>query len=230
MMNYIELSKIFYKDKNGYYVEYDKRFGSPDTVKLNFEINGNQAFFMQNAGISNIVFQILRSDKEVSRISWQLPRIALDHFTRRCLIDEIVLTNKIEGVYSSRREIASILDEIRDAVEEKATRQRFWGLVNHYNKLRKNEHINIKTCEDIRHLFDEIVLSEVVEENPNNAPDGKQFRKDSTSVYTATDTEIHRGTYPESAIINGLERALAFMSDYNIEPLFRISVFHYLIG
>ena len=229
-MNYMELSKILYKNENEYMTEYKKRFNSPDVVKLNFKINGNQAFFLPDANISSIVFQILRSDRNVSKISWQLPGVAHEQFTKRCLIDEIVLTNKIEGVYSTRREIASILNDLEDTVEEKATRKRFWGLVNQYNKLGVKEYISLKTCEDLRALYDEIVHAEVIEENPKNAPDGKLFRKDSTSIYTATDKEIHRGTYPEDAIIAELEDALAFLNDDNIELLYRVAVFHYLLG
>jgi Fic family protein len=230
IMNYIDLLRYSYKDKNEYIAEYKKRFYSTDAIKLNFKINDNQAFFVQNTYISNLMFNILRADKNISNISWRLPDIAHEQFSKRCLIDEIVLTNKIEGVNSTRREIASILNELEGVVQEKAARRRFWGLVNQYKKLGKKEHISLKTCEDIRILYDEIVLSEVIEENPKNAPDGKLFRKDSTSIYTSTDTEIHRGTYPESAIIAELEEALEFLNNESFELLYRVSIFHYLMG
>jgi Fic family protein len=228
-MNYIELPKLYYKNNDMYVSEYKNRFDSPDAIKLDFQIKSNQAFFLPNAEVSGIVFQILKLDKEISLLSSRLPGIALEQFKNKCLIDEIILTNKIEGVYSTRREIASILNDLESVVGEKAVRKRFWGLVRQYSKLKTNKHVCLKSCEDVRQLYDELVLAEVIEENPNNAPDGKIFRKDSASVNTSTDREIHRGTYPESAICEGMEKSLGFLCNENIELLYRISVFHYLL-
>lgn len=229
-MSYRELQKLYYEDKDKYASEYEKRFNSSDAIRFSFRVKDQQAFFIQNAETASYVFQILKADKNISLLCTQLPGAALEQYKRRCLIDEIVLTNKIEGVYSTRREIASILSDLKDKVNRKTARKRFWGLVSQYNKLSASEHIAMRTCEDIRKLYNELVLTEVVEENPDNAPDGKLFRKDSTSVYTTTDKEIHRGTYPESAIYKELGEALSFVNDDSIYSLYRIAVFHYLFG
>lgn len=140
------------------------------------------------------------------------------------------MTNKIEGIYSTRKEIATVLDELAASSEKKkGKRRRFLGLVAKYLKLQTGDFVEITTCEDIRKLYDEIVLPEVIEEDPNNAPDGTIFRKESASIKTSTDKEIHRGVYPESAIIQEIEKALEFLNDENIEKLYRISGFHYLL-
>ena len=60
-------------------------------------------------------------------------------------------------------------------------------------------------------------------------PDGKLFRKDMTEVKTGAERVKHRGAYPESAIIDGVEKALAFLNDKSIEPLYRMCIFHYLL-
>ena len=228
-MEYEALSTLYYGDKKTYQNEYWARFNSPETIKLNFKIKDNQAFFVQHTAIFGLVTKILRADKEVSILRGKLPLIAIDQFTDRCLIDEIVLTNKIEGVYSTRKEIASVLKGLENVVEKKSHRKRFSGLVAKYYKLKEQEHIELKTCEDVRALYNELVLPEVIEENPNNAPDGRIFRKDSASVNSATDKEIHRGTYPESEICREIEQALAFLGDKTIEPLYRVAIFHYLL-
>jgi len=185
---------------------------------------------MQNAEASGIVFEILKADKSISLLASMLPGIAIEQFIKRCLIDEIILTNKIEGVYSTRREIASILGDLEGAVKEKAARKRFWGLVKQYYMLREKEQTPLKTCIDLRNLYNELVLVEVIEEDRGNAPYGELFRKESVSVHSSTEREIHRGIYPESAIISALEDALMFLSDETIEHIYRISVFHYLLG
>ena len=229
-MGYIELRKLYYRDENLYRAEYEERFAAPDAVKLDFMIKSNQAFFIQTAEMSQLIYQILRIDKEIYKLSRELPGVAIDQFTRRCLIDEIVLTNKIEGVYSTRKEISSVLDDLADQSKKKRGKmRRFTGLVTNYSKLKNNEFVKITSCSDIRQLYDEIVLPEVLEEDPQNAPDGKIFRKDSASIVDGRDKEIHRGISPESAIVENMEKALAFLNDESIESLYRIACFHYLL-
>ena len=137
------------------------------------------------------------------------------------LVDEIVKTNDIEGVYSSRREINSVLSEL----ETKSHGKRFMGLVQKYLMLQKNETMSFDTCEDIRNLYNDLVYFEIEEDNPSDLPDGKIFRKDSTSVLSATQKELHRGVNPEGKIIECMNKALAILNDKSIECVFRISIF-----
>lgn len=228
MMSYKELLKIYYKSIDDYQSTYQARVNSADAIKLSFRIKGNQAFFLRTAEITEIIFKIQKIDKNISLLCSKLPGVAIDQFKKRCLIDEIILTNKIEGVYSTRREIASILNELESAVKEKRKKVRFRGLVEQYLKLLTNERIAVETCEDVRRLYDELVFAEVVEEESGNAPDGVLFRKGSTSVYSPTDKEIHRGSYPETVIYEELNEALKFLNDDSIFSLYRVAIFHYL--
>jgi Fic family protein len=229
-MHYIELRKLYYQDKEQYQKEYEARFSSPDTIKLDFKIKSNQAFFTPNQDLANLIIQILRTDKKIYRLSRDLPPVAIDQFTKRCLIDEIVLTNKIEGVNSTRREIATVLEELSiNSAQKRKGRKRFFGLVAKYLRLQMLDFAEINTCSDIRELYNEIVLPEVIDEDPRNAPDGEIFRKESASVKTSTQKEIHRGVYPESAIIQEMKKAISFLHDETIEKLYRITGFHYLL-
>lgn len=229
-MSYPELNKLYYEDKTLYQETYEARFFSPDTIKLNFFIKSNQAFFVPIPELANLIIDILRADKKIDRLSRELPPVAIDQFTKRCLIDEIVLTNKIEGVYSTRREIATVLEELSiNSANSRKNRRRFLGLVAKYLRLQKQDFVTISSCDDIRRLYDEIVLPEVIAEDPDNAPDGRIFRKESASVKTSTDKEIHRGVYPESAIIEEMTKAIFFLNDERVEKLYRISGFHYLL-
>lgn len=92
------------------------------------------------------------------------------------------------------------------------------------------EKIDFKTCTDIRRFYDDFALDEIKTENPANIPDGLIFRKGSVSISTGTDKTIHKGVYPEPALIEVLEKALAFLNDENIPLLIRVPVFHYLFG
>lgn len=229
-MEYEVLSKLYYKDTETYKQTYQKRFNSPETIKIDFEIAGNQAFFVQNSEVINLVYNILRLDKDIALLCRSLPQRALLQYSRKCLIDEIVLTNDIEGVHSSRKEIGEALNVLESQSEEKAKKTRFAGLVNKYLKLNSGEQVPLETCEDVRKLYDEIILKEVKEEDNDNVPDGHIFRKDRTSVISATGKEIHVGITPEGKIVEYMTKALDFLNRSDIEELYRICLFHYMVG
>lgn len=228
-MEYKLLSKLRYGDRETYLQTYRSRFGSPDAVVLNFYIGEHQAFFVQNTAVLRLAYDIAKLNGSIIRLSASLPGVAKQQYSRKCLIDEIVLTNQIEGVHSSRKEIGQALDILSAQSAAKGKRNRFVGLVNKYQKLLTEETIPLASCEDVRSLYDDMFLDEVVSENPANAPDGKIFRKDMASVHTETGKEIHRGVYPESKIIANMNAALAFLQNDSVEYLFRVCVFHYLV-
>ncbi len=224
-MGYISLSKLFYQDQTVYLETYQRRYNSEYTVKLDFDIKGNNAFFVQTPEIYGLLTDILRANKSVCRLCMVLPKAAISQFSRKCLIDEIVLTNSIEGVRSTRKEIRDILDEL----EEQSKGKHFYGLVQKYYMLMAKEELPMQTCEDVRRIYDELVLAEVAEEKKSNVPDGKWFRKGPVSVYSPAQKEIHSGLYPEDKIIDAMEMALAFLNSDSCDILFRIAIFHYLL-
>lgn len=228
-MAYQPLGKLYYGDQDVYAQTYQSRFASEDTVKLDFSVAQRPAFFIQNSEVMRLAYDIAKLDKSVAKLSANLPGVAKIQYSKKCLIDEIVLTNKIEGIHSSRKEINDALEILERRSNETGKPQRFLGLVNKYFKLMTGEEIPLKTCQDLRNIYDEVFLAEVVAEDPKHAPDGKIFRKDITEVHSETDKVIHKGLYPESEIIAAMEKALAFLNDNSVDPLCRICVFHYLI-
>lgn len=218
--------KLFYSDNENYERIYKEKYNSSYAFHLDFEINNNPAFFMREPSLSNKLVKIYKLDKRVCILRSELPGKAIEQFAKRCLVDEIVQTNGIEGVYSSRKEINETLNEL----EKKSSGKRFMGLVQKYLLLQHGSDIPLKTCEDIRYLYDSLVYSEIEEDSADNLPDGKIFRKDSTSVLSATQREIHRGVYPESKIIESMEKALDILYDQNIDFVYRVAIFHYLFG
>ena len=224
-MEYTLLSTLYYQDRERYETVYQKRFHSDYAVHLDFEVNGNPAFFLQTPELYAMLTDILRMNQEVSKLVSILPAKAIFQFTRRCLIDEIVLTNSIEGVRSTRKEISAILDEL----EERSRGKRFYGLVKKYTMLQTTDELPLESCADIRAIYDELVLPEIRAEDQTNVPDGKWFRKELVSILSPSQKEIHKGLYPEAKIIHAMEQALAFLHDKSCDILFRLSIFHYLL-
>ena len=225
-MSYVLLSHLYYKDKNEYKALYEQRISAESTCVLPIKIGKHKAFYCLCPEIYSISMQIMQLDKNISQIQNELPNAALIQFANRCLVDEIKLTNDIEGIYSTRKELASVLNE----VSNKAKKKRFYGLLNKYKMLISDNEFALNTSTDIRDIYNDLVLKEVSEDCADNVPDGEIFRKDMAEVTTLTQKVIHKGAYPETKIIQLMEQALNILNQKEIPILVRISVFHYLFG
>lgn len=224
-MKYRALSSIFYSDNNKYLEIYEDRYNSESTYRFNFKVSGYESFVVINHDILQRVELIMELDRELLRKMKSVPPIALNQYTKKCLIDEIRMTNEIEGVISTRKEINEILN---DKTNENKKR-RLYGLVKKYELLME-EDIQLLDCKDIRKLYDELVLKEVIEEEPKNYPDGSIFRADKVYVQSPTGKIIHNGIYPESKLITCMTDALSILNNDDYNFLIRIAVFHYMFG
>lgn len=220
------LYKLFYADSSAFNAEYDKRFNDENTIHLDIKIGEYSAFVCESAEIFKLIISIERTNNSINRICSNLPGIALSQFQQRCLIDEIVLTNNIEGVHSTRKEISEILQDL----SKNNKRGRFVGLVKKYVLLMKNDSLSLQIPKDIRKIYDDIFYEEIKATDPDDLPDGQIFRKSDVGVYSPTGKKIHDGLFPESKIISVMKKSLDFLNNSNYDFLLRIAVFHYLFG
>ena len=221
-MEYELLSKIFYKKPTEYESIYDARFNSEASIKLPIKIHENVGFIFNTNEITKLLVKIYKTINKINLLRTHLPNIAINSYIIKSLKDEIALTNEIEGVRSTRKEIEDAIDSIKN---DKSAR--FKGLVDKYFKLISNEIIPLNNCEDIRTIYDALVLPEIEKEN---LPDGILFRKEPVQVVSATPKKKHRGIMPESKIIESLDLCLDFLKSDDIDSLTKISAFHYLFG
>lgn len=221
-MEYELLSKIFYKKPTEYEPIYDARFNSEASIKLPIKIHENVGFIFNTNEITKLLVKIYKTINKINLLRTHLPNIAINSYIIKSLKDEIALTNEIEGVRSTRKEIEDAIDSIKN--DKNA---RFKGLVDKYFKLISNEIIPLNNCEDIRTIYDALVLPEIEKEN---LPDGILFRKEPVQVVSATQKEKHRGIMPESKIIESLDLCLDFLKNDDIDSLIKMSAFHYLFG
>lgn len=225
-MKKMPLKKLFHIDREAYKSEYEKRFNDDDTVHLDIEISGNAAFLCQTKEMFGSIISIERTNTKIVNMCSVLPERALIQYRTRCLTDEIVLTNNIEGVHSTRKEINEILSDL----STKDRKKRFVGLVKKYVTLSQNEEIPLRTGRDIRKIYDDIFYDEINATDPSNLPDGTIFRKNNVNVYSPTQKVIHTGVHPESEIISTMDKSLDFLATADCDILIRIAVFHYLFG
>lgn len=223
-MNYTSLKKMYYKNRDEYKKLYEERYSQG--VHLDIEINGNPAFYVEDIEIYKKINSILRINEELIFLVGGLPGIARTHYTNKCLIDEIILTNDIEGVRSTRKELGTILNDLG----KRNKKNRFYGLVGEYVALQSNVDLKLSNSQDIRNIYDTLFLEEVKAEDPEDIPDGEIFRRGPVSVIKATQKAIHSGVEPEEKIIEYMEKSLQLLSNDSIDILIRIGIFHYLFG
>ncbi len=227
-MEYISLSKIYYSNKSHYEEIYEKRYTSESSYRFDFSISGNSAFLLLTPELFRLTDKISELNTTLNELCYKVPHIAIDQYTRKCLVDEIQITNDIEGVVSTRHEINDALNEYSSGVSK--AKKRFRGLVSKYALLLERDEIPLKKCKDIRELYNDFVLEEVLEEDKTNLPDGLYFRKERVYVNNKHGKAIHEGLYPEEEIIEMMEQSLALLNDDSFSFLIRIAIFHYLFA
>ncbi len=231
-MAYIPLYEMYYKHNNEWQTEYQKRFNNPFAKHIDIavkEFNREKEFALFYCHTEEIVTlqnKIMFDFLKLQQLFSLLPGAGIYQFLKSCMIEEIQSTNEIEGVRSTRREIR----EAMFAQGKYNPDVRLWGIVNKYNKIINDENIKLKTCADIRSLYDDFILDEIKRNNPLDIPDGSIFRKNSVDIVSGTQKTIHRGVYPENKIIDYMDKALQFLHDNSVSIFIRIAVFHYLFG
>jgi len=215
---------LYYKGKKEYEQEYNDRFNSVASKRLNISIEENQCFYILTEEVVNKLYNVMVLNQKLDKLTSEIPGIALQQYIKKCLIDEIVLTNEIEGVVSTRKDINEILENVEDK------NKRLTGLVNKYLNLCSEENIDIITCNDVRNIYNDLLWEEISEDDKLNLPDGVYFRKEGVDVLSSFKNVIHKGVMPEEKINLMMTQALNILNDRDIIPILRIAIFHYLFG
>lgn len=224
ILKYKSLKVLFHMDERTADEVYNKRFESEATNKLGVLINNYECFYMANDEIINLLGRIYSINMWFDKIVVQgrLPGSSQNYILLASLIEEIRSSNRIEGIYSTRKEIQDLLTE-----DESKRYRRFYGMVNKYNKLLKNDFPVVSSSLEIRELYNEVLLKDVIEEEKKDEPDGVIFRKGPVSI--ASQTKVyHRGVDGEANIIDMMDKSLRILNNEKINEIIRVAVFHYL--
>ncbi len=234
-MDYVTLNKGKYKPVFDVEKEYAKRHDSFATYQLpltkkGYDYNTQYDLFVYSAiELNELIYDILHLDGLVCHIINQLPSVAVRQYINSRLLFEVEHTNLIEGVRSSRVEIKEAIDNLNGSKKKK-----FEALAKKYNLLATSNPytytIPLRNSADIRALYDEILLDEVVEADPKDYPDGTIFREGEVGVKTATQRVIHKGVLPESRIIQNVDDLLNFLQSGKCNNLLKVAIFHYYMG
>ncbi|MGL4867326.1 MAG: Fic family protein [Cetobacterium sp.] len=229
MFKYEELVKLYYKKYN-LEEELEKRLNNPCAYKTELEIFPiskeqrvlNQKFYLFYLPIREISLleeKIYRQSAKIKKLSSKLPDIALAALIREIMTNEIIKTNGIEGVRTTKKDVYESMNP------EKPTR--LSGIVNKYREIIENNIGKIESPEEIKELYNSI-FSEDILKNPENRLDGKLFRKTGISISNGVKT-IHIGDTSEEMILSHILDLIKFMNKDDIPSLLKASIVHYYI-
>lgn len=228
------LYKIFYKyDYSAFEKKYNERFHMDSGYKFDLFIkpmkqpNQYQLYYIPTNGMIRSIEKIYEVSHELNMISSKLPTVAKNQFLNECLIEELYHTNELEGVQSTKKEIA---ESVKHVELKTLKKKRFKSMIHSYLNLYYGENVLPTKPVDIRNIYDQITEGEI---EKSELPDGKIFRKEETNVLhkSGSGKVIHRGIMPEEKIISEIEKLLYLMNDLEEVPLLiRIAVGHYYFG
>lgn len=228
------MSKVFYEsDYKKFQEVYSRRITFESVNHVNLAIkpidqsNEFYLYYVPTNELINKTAEIYRLSGELNEISGKLPPVASRQFIIECIIEELFNTNELEGVKSTRGEIAK---SVREVQLNKQSKKRFKSMIKSYFNLMNGNEKSPEFPTDIRKIYDEITKGEIED---NELPDGRIFRQDITHILkrTGTGKVIHRGITPEEKIISETEKLIHFMNQSDEVPmLIRIAIGHYFFG
>ena len=228
-MPYQSLAKLFYADTSpDRYAANEslaqKRLEAESTFRTGMITPNGELFLAVPRELSLLNEQVLRYERRISQNLRTLPPVARAALVRGLVVDEVVSTNELEGVHSTRRQINDIL-QADIASDSPRMDRRFRELVRLYLNLSDEDKIFPATPQDIRSIYDRVMAGEKL---GKNAPDGKLFRKDGVDVIGSGGKVLHQGLYPESKIQEGIELMLALMDSDEMPATYSAIVGHYI--
>ncbi len=228
-MEYRSLEKLFYmNDTNDRFSEnirlVAQRREAESTFRTGFYANGEELFLAVPRELSLLNDTILRTERAIAVALSGLPPIARGALVRSLVISEVVCSNELEGVHSTRRQINDLL-ETMPADSAKLGHRRFRELARLYLELSDSTHVFPKTPEDIRAIYDRIMSGEDL---GDDAPDGSLFRRGGVEIVGGGGKVVHRGLEPEASIITAMSQMLSIASSKDMPGAYSAAISHFI--
>ncbi len=237
-MSYASLEKLFHKDASSNRFAQNTqmaqlRLAAESTFRTGIVLPQGELFLATPRELSVLNEHVLQLERRVSQALNALPHIAQGALVRSLVIDEVVCTNELEGIHSTRRQISDLLEEVTptsgptesSGPKEALKTKRFRELARLYLELSDQSHVVPTSPKDIRTIYDRIMLGEDLR---GNEPDGIMFRAEGVDVIGTGSRVIHTGFSPESKIIDGIQRMIGLANSDDIPKTYSAILSHFI--
>lgn len=209
MSPYKQLKQVFHSHQHGEKIakeQHELRLSSPAKVTWDFNVGDHPLFVVHTNEVVEAIEQVWSNELRIAPKWASLPDAAKSHYLSGLLIEEIKATNSIEGIRSTRQEIAEALKQPRTTAHK-----RFREMAALYSSLlfpREDARAFPQSPEALRSLYDELLADEIAD---SDKPDGQLFRAHSVSIHDGQ-KEIHAAPTDEAEITTRLKTFLATQS------------------
>ena len=227
MNNYLELSKLYYQKAN-IEEELNKRLENPCVYRTSLYISPilrgervskeAELFFLPIKNVLMLQDEIIQNSRDILNLSNELPEVALNYCIREIMVNEIIKSNGIEGVHTTKKDVYDSMNSNK--------KYRFSGIIKKYKQITENKIEKINSAEEIRKIHDE-VFSEEIMITPENQLDGKLFRKGLVYVTDSSMKNVHLGDSNEELILKHIQNLIIFMNKKDINFLLKACITHY---
>ena len=225
-MDYKELSFLYHMDTGAdrdktIQTEYKRRFYAASTFRTGFVVDAGELFIAVPKELSLAVEQTMRLECRIIGLLSDLPALAKSALLRSLVLDEVVSSNAIEDIHSTRR-------QVRDAIETeqaKGDNNRFKEFATLYLNIIDGVDEVPRTPADIRSVYDCVTAGESDEQS---LPDGRFFRKEGVEIIGSGGKVIHRGLYPEKKITQAIKDMISLTRNTEIPALYSTLASHYV--
>ena len=227
MNNYLELSKLYYQKAN-IEEELNKRLENPCVYKTSLYISpilrGERVskevelFFLPIKNVLMLQDEIIQNSRDILNLSNELSEVALNYCVREIMVNEIIKSNGIEGVHTTKKDVYDSMNFNK--------KYRFSGIIKKYKQITENNIEKINSAEEIRKIYDEVFSEEIII-NPESQLDGKLFRKGLVYVTDSSMKNVHLGDSNEDLILKHIQNLVIFMNKKDINFLLKACITHY---
>ena len=195
-MEYRTLARLFHADRSmDSYANHDRlvrqRLEADSTFTTGIGTPLGELFIATPRCVCMLTQKVLLAERRVSAMWRSIPGVMRWNYIYHAISEELLATNEMEGVRSTRKETEAAVAAARQArTEGDMEKARFGEFAKLYLNLTNRDVELPKTLEDIRDIYDKIALDEI---DDKNRPDGELFRKGDVEVQGPHGTVIHSG-------------------------------------
>ncbi|HIW95900.1 MAG TPA: Fic family protein [Candidatus Corynebacterium gallistercoris] len=204
MAGYLPLKKFHHMTDAGTAERrYQARLNAETTLHLGVELHGYPLFYVPTPEIAVLMEQIQATERNLAVKLAAFPKDSQQAILRLQLLDEIVYSNEIESIHTTRKDVQLALDLRQPRFREVALlyQQVFEG----GDVAEAGATTAFPTSlEEIRSVYDRIMEGEL---SAADHPDGRLFRAGPVTIGSGT-RKVHQGFHPESTIEHGLTQWL----------------------
>ncbi len=230
-MEYRTLARLFHADRSmDSYANHDRlvsqRLEAASTFTTGIGTPLGELFIATPRCVCMLTQKVLLAERQVSAMWRSIPGVMRWNYIYHAISEELLATNEMEGVRSTRKETEAAVAAARQArTEGDMEKARFGEFAKLYLNLTNRDVELPKTLEDIRDIYDKIALDEI---DDKNRPDGELFRKGDVEVQGPPGTVIHSRVSSEARISALLAQMMDLARSDTIPFLQRAIASHFL--